>query len=90
MAFEQSNKKDSAVGKRTGEWVKIEAISDRHLPLVYASELAEARIKHEIRESEDNVYKKGFVIDVNVEHRGGKPVAYRVTNVHQVIDLPDD
>ncbi len=90
MVFEQSNVKDSAVGKRTGEWVKIEDVSDRPLPLIYASEMAEDRIKHEIREADDNVYKKGFVVDVNLETKGGRPVAYRVTDIHQVIDLPDD
>jgi hypothetical protein len=90
MVFSQSNIKDSALGKRTGERVIIEEISDRELPLVYASDLAEERIKHEIREADENVYKKGFIVDVNVQLRGGRPVAYRVTNLHQVIDLPDD
>lgn len=52
--------------------------------------LAEQKIKHEIREADDNLFKKGFIVDVNIELRGGKPVAYRVTNLHDVIDLPDD
>jgi len=37
----------------------------------------------------DTRYKKGFIVDVNVQLVGGKPAGYRVTNVHQVIDLPD-
>jgi hypothetical protein len=90
MVFKQSNVKSPPVGKRTGEWVAIETISDRELPLIYASDLAERRIKHEIREADDNVYKKGFVVDVNVETRGGRPVGYRVTHLHQVIDLPEE
>jgi len=90
MTFVQSNIKDVTVGKRTGEWVAIEDISEKPLPLVYASELAEQRIKYETREAEDNLYKKGFIVDVNLQMKGGRPVAYRVTNVHQVIDLPDD
>jgi hypothetical protein len=69
--------------------VKIEEISDRSLALVYGSELAEQRIKHEIREADENVYKKGFVVDVNVRSTGGRPVAYAATHVHQVVDLPD-
>jgi hypothetical protein len=56
---------------------------------LYASDLVEQRIKHEIREADDNVYKKGFIVDVNFQLKGGRPVAYRVTNLHQVIDLPD-
>jgi hypothetical protein len=54
----QSNVKDAVMGKRTGERVVIEEISPRELPLIYASDLAEQRIKHEVREADDNVYKK--------------------------------
>jgi hypothetical protein len=90
MQFRQSNVKNLPVNKRTGEWVTIDTISDRELPLIYASDLAEQRIKHEIVQADDNVYKKGFVVDVNVQSKGTKPVAYRVTNLHQVIDLPND
>jgi hypothetical protein len=36
------------------------------------------------------LFRKGFVVDVNVSTIEGRPVAYRVTNVHQVIDLPED
>jgi len=57
--------------------------------LIYASELAERQIKREITEADDNVFRKGFVVDVNVEFRGEMPIAYSVTNLHQVIDLPD-
>ena len=89
MVFVQSNIKESELGKRTGERVVIETISDRDLPIIYASDFAEQRIKHEIREADDNVYKKGFVVDVNVELKGGRPAAYRVTHCHQVIDLPE-
>jgi hypothetical protein len=90
MIFTQTNIKTPQVGKRTGEWVRIESISPKELPVIYASDLAEQRIKHEITEDDTNVYKKGFQVDVNVETRGGKPVAYRVTHIHDVIDLPDD
>jgi len=89
MTFKQTNVKDAAMGKRTGERVAIEDISSRDLPLIYASELAEQRIKHEVREADENVYKKGFIVDVNVQLVGGRPAGYRVTNLHQVIDLPE-
>ena len=42
------------------------------------------------RKASENIFKKGFVVDVDIETRQGRPVAYRVKNVHQVIDLPDD
>ncbi len=87
--FTRSDVGTSPVGKRSGERVVIDDISDKPRPLIYASDLAEQQIKHEITEAEDNVYKKGFVVDVNVESRGGKPVAYAVTHLHRVIDLDD-
>ena len=90
MVFKQANVRGTPVGKRTGEWVEIEDISDKQMPLIYASELAESRIKHEIAEADENVFRKGFIVDVNVQTKGGRPVAYRVTNLHQVIDLPDE
>lgn len=89
MRFTRSDIGDVTVGKRSGERIVIEEIFDRPLALIYGSDLAEQRIKHEIREADENVYKKGFVVDVNIRSSAGKPVAYAVTNVHQVIDLPD-
>lgn len=90
MVFTQANIKDTPVGKKTNEWVLIEQISDRDLPLAYASALAEQRIKHEIEEADENVFKKGFIVDVNVETHGGCPADYRLTNLRQVIDLPGE
>lgn len=89
MVFVRSDIRGAAVGKRSGELVKIEALSDKPRPLIYASALAEQEIKTEIAD-DDSVYKKGFVVDVNMQTRGGQPVAYAVTNLHQVVDLPDD
>jgi len=64
-------------------------IYDKPRPLIYASAMAEQEIKREIADDE-SVYRKGFVVDVNVESRGGRPMVYAVTNLHQIIDLPDD
>lgn len=90
MLFTWSDVGNATVGKRSGERVLIEEVHGKALALMYASEMAEERIKHEIREAEDNIYKKGFVVDVNVRMVGGKPSVYAVTNVHEIIDLPDD
>jgi hypothetical protein len=90
MRFVQSNIKRTAMEKRTGERVIIEEIARVDRPLIYASELAERQIKHEMIEADENVYKKGFVVDVYIETKNDRPVAYKVTNLHQVIDLPDD
>ena len=89
MAFTRSDIHDVKVGQSSGERVKIEEISDKPLALIYASDLAEQRIKHETR-AQESVYRKGFIVDVNVKLHGGKPAGFAVTHVHQVIDLPEE
>ncbi len=86
MVFFQANLKDAEAGKRSGEQVIIESLGANPKPLVYASDLAKERIKAEFG---DAIFRKGFYVDVNVETLGGRTVAYKVTNVRQVIDLPD-
>ncbi len=89
MVFTRSDINNATVGKPSGEKVKIEEISDKSLSLTYASDMAEQRLKHEIREADENVFKKAFVVDVNIKSINGKPVAYAVTHVHDVIDIED-
>lgn len=90
MVFERSAKSGKDIGRSTGELVVIDQVSEKPKALIYASESAEQIIKTEIRDAPDNVYKKGFVVDANVRKSGTRVVAYAVTHVHQVIDLPDD
>lgn len=90
MFFERSAKSKSDVLRPTGELVVIEEINSKPKSLIYASESAERIIKREIRESDDNIYKKGFIVDANVKKKEGKIIAYAITNVHQIIDLSED
>jgi hypothetical protein len=89
MYFTRPDYFDAKIGKPSGERVRIDDISDRPLGLVYASEMAEAAIKHAIRDGKDNVFRLGFVVDVTVKLKEDKPVAYAVTALHQIIELPD-
>ncbi len=82
--------KDPQTGKRSGEKAIIEAVHPKPLAVVYETELAADRIKHETEQGDRNLYKLGFYVDCYVERLNGKPVAYRVTQVHNIIDLPDD
>lgn len=90
MVFTRTNVAHAKTGKRSGELVEIESLHSKPLPIVYASNMAEERIRHEIADADDNVYKKAFDVDVNVETRSGKPVAYRLVTVHDVIDISDE
>lgn len=90
MTFKRSDIGPASVGIRSGERVIIEDISDADLPLIYASDLTERQIKDQMRNTEENIYHKGFSVDVNVQTRNGKPIAYSVTNLHQIIDIDPD
>jgi len=90
MVFWQSNRRNPKPGKQTGEKAIIERINKRPMSIIYESDLARERIKYETMEDEKNLYKKGFYVDCLVERYNGKPVAYRITAVNDIIDLPDD
>lgn len=89
MFFERPSKIDSSIGRRSGEKVIIEDISSKSKPLIYASEMAEQRIKHELNNSDDNPFKKAFIVDVNVEMRKDTIWAYKITHVHQIIPVEE-
>ena len=90
MIFTRPDVYNAPTDKRSGERVLISEISERDLPLIYASEMAEQRIKHEIREADDNIFKKGFAVDVSVLYKTDRPIAYKITNFHHVIDILDE
>lgn len=90
MRFTRSDISRTTIGKKSGERVLIDDIHPKSLAIMYASPLAEQHIKHEIRESEENVFKKAFVVDVNVKIINERPSVYSITHLHEIIDLPDD
>lgn len=74
-------------GKRGGERGVIESLAKRALPILYASTLAEERMRHEKMQLEGNIFRAFFDVSVNVEmSANGRPMAYRITAVHAVID----
>lgn len=90
MVFTRSDVGNAVVGKRSGERVVVSEISEKTLALMYGSDLVKAQIKDEIQNAYENVFKRGFVVDLNLVFSGTRPVAYSVTNLHQVIELPED
>ena len=89
MYFTRADTGDAKIDARSGERVIIEEINARELALIYQTSLVEQRVKSEIRDS-TSVFQKGFVVDTNVRTRRGRPIAYAVTHVHDVINLPTD
>lgn len=78
-------------GKKGGERAIIASIHKRALPVLYASDMAEQRMLHEKMQIEGNVFRALFDVNVNVELGStGKPMAYRITAVHAVLDDDSD
>jgi len=87
MRYTRTDVHDAALNKKSAERVVIPDISEKDMPVMYASDLAEQEIRAQIREADENAYKRGFVVDVAVQTVGEKMVAYAVTALHSVIDL---
>lgn len=90
LYFTRPDVGDAKTDKRSGERAVVPEVTKKSLPVIYASEIAKQRIKHEMREGDDNIFKIGFDVDVLVQERDGKPVAYKIIELHGVFDLPDD
>lgn len=69
-----------------GNKAAIDAISKRKLGVVFETDALKERILH----SDENPAKKAFLVDVVVLTSGGKPVAYKVMALHDVVDLEED
>jgi len=90
MRLHQSSISDVKLGRRTSEKRIVERVSADPKPLIYVSEHAGRRIKAEILDPEGNPYAKAFVVDVDVEKVRGRPQAYRILDLHDVIELGED
>ena len=91
MTLHQSSVDDVRIGKRTSEKGIVERIDSVPRSLIYVSDVAGQRIKAEILRPDGNPYKKdGACVDVDVETVDGRPRAYRVLAVHDIIDLDDE
>lgn len=78
-------------GRKGGERAIIDKISPTARAVLYASDLAEQRMKHELTTADGNVFKLLFDVDVNVEmSAAGRPLAYRITAMHAVVETDDE
>ncbi len=93
LRFVRPSVESSKPGKKGGERGIIENITKRAMPILYASDLAEQRMRHEKIQLEGNIFRALFDVSVNIElSQANRPIAYRVTEVHAVIedDTSDD
>lgn len=87
MIYTRTDVHDARINKKSAERGVIRDISDQDFSIMYGSEKVEQEIRQQVREADENVYKKGFVVDVAVQKSGDKIVAYSVLAFHQIIDL---
>lgn len=86
MFFHQTNRDDPKASGRTGDKAIITHITERPLSCYILSDLDKQKIRHVLDDSDHNPLYTGFMVDVNVEtNPNGKPMAYRVLRVHDVI-----
>lgn len=90
MVFTRTETAVLDLNKKTGDKAVIEDICKKALPVYYVSDLAHQAIKHQIIQASDNVYQKGFFVDVTVHFKNEKPVAYSIMNYHDIIDIDID
>lgn len=91
LRFVRPSVESSKPGKKGGERGVIESIQKRALPVLYVSDMAEQRMHHEKMQLQGNVFRALFDVDVNVElGANGRPVAYRIKEVHTVIEDPGE
>lgn len=89
MVYTRTDVHKASINKKSGERVVIRDLSEKDRPVIYASEMVENEMREIIREADENVYKKGFVVDVMEQMEGDKVVAYAVTSLHSVIEFDD-
>lgn len=66
----------------TGNKGTIEEISSKAIPLIFDTEEINQKMLHQ----DFSPYEKIFVVDVKIQHVGGKIAAYKITNFHEALD----
>lgn len=70
---------------RPADKARIDSIYDKPVRVIFEDE----SMKRAMLFDEPHAFQKVFIVDVQVESVGMKPVSYRVTRLHEVIDKSD-
>ena len=89
LYFQQTSTDRAKSDGRTADRAIVNSISQKALPVHFASQLDAARVNDMKSDPHQNPFKAAFRVDVNVEtDRNQVPRFYRVVHIHEVI--PDD
>lgn len=91
MYFQRISTDDAKSDGRTDDRAIIRSISEKALPIHFASGLDQERINDLKSDPHSNPFKAAYRVDVNVEtNRKDVPVFYRVVHLHEIIPEEDD
>ncbi len=79
--FQMRSKLDSDTGNKA----VIESLSSKRMNVVFSNE----ELKSKVLFLDENPAKKAFFVDGEILSIGGKDVAYKITALHDIIDLED-
>ncbi len=86
MYFHQTNRDDPKADGRTGDKAIITNVTSKALSCFIIGDIDKQKIRHVLDDPKHNPLHTGFIVDINVESNpSGKPMAYRVLRVHDVI-----
>ena len=88
LFFEQASRKPGKESGRTGDRGIIPDVSPRSLPVYFRKSFQNLKDQM-VRGDVNPLTNFAFVVDVHVQRVNGKPKAYIVTDVHQVLPLDE-
>lgn len=89
MYFQRTSTEDTKAAGKTDDKAIIRSVSEKPLPVHFASQLDQERINDLKNDPHANPFKAAYRVDVNVEvDRKGVPRFYRVVHLHEI--LPDE
>ena len=80
MYWHQASKRPGSQSDK----VVIEKITERPLKVIFNDE--DAEIKHKMLSGKDNPFNIGFLVDVDLITKQGRPVAYQIIHLYEVLD----
>lgn len=85
LYWKQVKKGEGVKKGTTGDKAIIEAISPHPLSVYFPENVS--WIKKRMTEEKSNPLKTAYIVDVEILSVKGKPIAYKITNIHEELDI---
>lgn len=88
FVWHQANRDPGKSQGRTGDKAIVPTVSQRPLPVFFPA--GTDAVKRAMTHTEENpLFRRGYMVDVNVQYLDGKPRVYTVLEMHTPVDLDD-